>query len=384
MWAVVPDTYNKFTAPHIQASIFKWRYLRWFWWYSDNSMRATLQSWCQIQPTSSRLRYVNCGPGHIQSNYSSTYSGFNIRLSVSALLLDICRQFGERYTATLVAIERTASCLRSVNCGPGYIHCEYCAAYSGFNIQMNVSALILEIYRQFNVGYTATLVPIQRTTSRWRCLNCGPGHIQCNYSSTYSVFNIQLNVSPPLSEINRQMKGPYSANFMPNTVHILQITLCDLWCRTYTLQLQLRIFRHQYSTERICDAMGDISTIQCALYCNLVADTAHILQITLCELWSRTYTLQIQFLIFRLQYSTERISAAIRDMSRIQCALYRKLCAKCSAHPPDDAAWIAVPAICSVITAPHIQASIFDWTYLRCYWRYIDNSLCVILQPWWQ
>jgi hypothetical protein len=71
-------------------------------------------------------------------------------------------------------------------------------------------------------------------------------------------------------------------------------------------------------------------------------------------------------------------------MSRIQRALYCKRCAKYSAHPPDYAIWIVVPVIYNVITAPHLQPSIFIWTYLRCYGRYADNTASVILEPWCQ
>jgi hypothetical protein len=66
------------------------------------SMRAILRTWCQIQRTSSGLRYVYCGPEHIQYIYSSAHSDFNIHLIVSALLLEISRQFNARYTANLV------------------------------------------------------------------------------------------------------------------------------------------------------------------------------------------------------------------------------------------------------------------------------------------
>jgi hypothetical protein len=64
--------------------------------------------------------------------------------------------------------------------------------------------------------------------------------------------------------------------------------------------------------------------------------------------------------------------------------LYHKHGAKYSAHPPVYAMWTVVPDIYNVITAPHIQASIFNCTYLRCNWRYHDNLMCVILQTWWQ
>jgi hypothetical protein len=102
MWTVVPAIYNVITAPHIQASIFNWIYLRYHWRYADIWMRLILQSWWQMQRTFSTLRYLNCGPGHIQCNYSSAYSGFHIQLNVSALLLEICRQINAPYTANFV------------------------------------------------------------------------------------------------------------------------------------------------------------------------------------------------------------------------------------------------------------------------------------------
>jgi hypothetical protein len=98
---VVPDIYTVNTVPHIQASIFNWTYLHWYWRYDDNSMGLILQPWCQIQRISSSLRYPNRGPGHIQCNYSTAYSVFNIQLHLPALLLDIRRHLDARYTANL-------------------------------------------------------------------------------------------------------------------------------------------------------------------------------------------------------------------------------------------------------------------------------------------
>jgi hypothetical protein len=212
MWTVVPDIYNVFTAPHIQSWIFDWTYLRCCLRYTDICMRVILQIWCQIQSPTSGLRYVNCGPGHIQCIFSSAYSDFNVLLNVSALLLEISRQFNSRYTANLV----------------------------------------------------------------------------------------------------------------PDTAHILQFTLCELWSRTYTMYLQLRIFSPEYSTERICAAVWDIPIFACALYC--------------------------------------------------------KFGAKYRAHPPVYAMWTVVPDIYNVFTAPYIQTSIFISTYLPCYCTYHDNSMRVILQ----
>jgi hypothetical protein len=142
VWTVVPAIISVITATHIQAAIFNWTYLRCYWRYLDNSMSFILKTWCQIQCSSSSLSSLNCGPGHIQCKYSSAYSGFNLQMNVSPPLLEIYRQFCERYTANLVPIQRTSSRLRYVNCGPGHIQCNFSTAYSGFNIQMNVSALL--------------------------------------------------------------------------------------------------------------------------------------------------------------------------------------------------------------------------------------------------
>jgi hypothetical protein len=150
---------------------------------------------------------------------------------------------------------------------------------------------------------------IQRTSSSFRYVNSGAARIQCIYSSAYSILNIRLNVSALLLEICQHLHACYSANFVPNTEPNLRFALCELWSRTNTMHLQLRIFRLQYSFERICTAIVHITTIQCALYCKLVN--------------------------------------------------------KYSAHPPIYAMWTVVPDIYNVITAPHIQAPTFDWTYLR-------------------
>jgi hypothetical protein len=107
---------------------------------------------------------------------------------------------------------------------------------------------------------------IQRTSSSLHYVNCGPGHIQCIYSSAYSDFNIHLNVSALLLYISRQFNARYTANLVPNTAHILQFMQCELWSRSYTKNLQLRIFRPQYSTVGSSPAVGGISSIRCALY----------------------------------------------------------------------------------------------------------------------
>jgi hypothetical protein len=46
--------------------------------------------------------------------------------------------------------------------------------------------------------------------------------MQCNYSSAYLGYNIQLKVSALILEIYRHVEAHYTAYLMPNTAHILQ------------------------------------------------------------------------------------------------------------------------------------------------------------------
>jgi hypothetical protein len=315
MWTVVPDIYNTFTAPHIQTSIFIWTYLRCYWKYLDNSMLVIQQTWCQIQSISSGLRYVNCGPGHIQCSYISAYSGFNIQLNVSATLLVTSRQFNVRYTANLEA--NTAHFLRFLLCGlwsrpytmkwhqrifshqyspericaaigdistiQWSLYCKLGAKYSAQRPVYAMWTVVPDIYNTFTApNIQASIInwtylrcywryldnsmrailqiwwQIQRTSSCLRCENCGSGHIQCNYSSAYSGFNIRLNLSALLLDICGHVDARCTANLVPNAARIPRFTLCQLWSQTYTIHLQLRTFRRQYSSERICAAIGNI------------------------------------------------------------------------------------------------------------------------------
>jgi hypothetical protein len=108
---------------------------------------------------------------------------------------------------------------------------------------------------------------IQHTFPGLGYVNCGTRHIKCNYSYVYSGFNIQVSQSALLLETCRHFDALYTANLVTNTAHIVQFTLYELWSRTYTKYLQLRIFMLQYSAVGICAAIVDITTIQCALYC---------------------------------------------------------------------------------------------------------------------
>jgi hypothetical protein len=103
---------------------------------------------------------------------------------------------------------------------------------------------------------------MQRTSSSLRYVNCGPDHIRSTYSSAYLGINIQLKVAPLLLEVSLQFNARYTAFLVSNTEHIVQFAVCELWYRTYTKYLQLRIFRLQYSAEGRSPAIGDISSMQ--------------------------------------------------------------------------------------------------------------------------
>jgi hypothetical protein len=110
-----------------------------------------------------------------------------------------------------------------------------------------------------------TWCQIQRTSSGLRYVNYGRGHMQSIFRTAYLGFNIQLKVAPRQFQVSERFNVRYTANLVPNTVHIVQLSLCELWSRSYTMHLLLRIFRLQYSAVGICAAIVHITSIQCAL-----------------------------------------------------------------------------------------------------------------------
>jgi hypothetical protein len=234
MWNVVPDIYNVVTSPHIQASVCNWTCLRCYWRYVDKSMRLKLQTLCQIQRTSSRLRYVNCGPGHMQCSYICAYSVFSIQLNVSATLLEISRQFNVRYTANLEPY--IAHSLQFILCGLWSRAYTMKWQHRIFSLQYSTERICAAIGGYLDNSMSVILqswCQIQSTYPGLRYVSCGPGHIQCNYSYVYSGFKIQVDLYALLLEISRYFGVRYTANVVPNTAHTLQFTLPELWSPIY-------------------------------------------------------------------------------------------------------------------------------------------------------
>jgi hypothetical protein len=213
---------------------------------------------------------------------------------------------------------------------------------------------------------------------------CGPGHIQCNYCSPYSGFNIQLNISVLLFEISRQFKALHTAKLVPNIAHILQLTLSELWSRTYAMKLLFRIFRLHYSSESTWAAIGDIASFGWALYCKFGAiysahHPVYAIWTVVTDIYNVVTVTYIHASIFKwtcLRCYWRYSDISMRVMLQIWCQIQ-----------PTSSSLRYVNCgheIYNAITVPHIHASIFKWKYLLWYWRYFDNSICVILQTWCQ
>jgi hypothetical protein len=438
MWTVVLAIYKVLTAPHIYASIFNCGYLRCCCTYHINSMRVILQTLSQIHRTSSSLRSVNCGPGHIQCIYISAHSVFSIQLNVSALLLEISRQFNERYTAIMVpntahilqftlcemwsrpytkylqlliirpqnSTERICAAIGDISTIQCSLYCKLGAKYSAQPPVYAIWTVVADIYDVLTAPHIQYSIFSWTYLRRyWRYINnsmCVILQTWCQYSAQPTVCAIWTVVPRYIMQLQlRTIRLQYSTERICaaiGDVSIIQralyckhgakccayLPVCQMWTviPRYTMQLQFRIIRLQYSTESTCAAIGDMSTIQCAFCCKLGAKYSEHPPVY--GLWTIVPDINngIQFRKFRLQYLSERICAAIRDISTIQCALYCKRGAIYSAYQPDYALWIVVPDIYNVVTSPHIQSSVFNWTYLRSYWRHLDNSMLVILQTW--
>jgi hypothetical protein len=112
---------------------------------------------------------------------------------------------------------------------------------------------------------------IQRTSDGLRYVTSGPCQIICNCTFVYLGISIQLNVSPLPMVICRQFDARYFPHLLSNTAHVLLFMQCQLWTRSNTMLLQFCIFRPQYSFERISAAIGDMTTIRCGLYSTIAA-----------------------------------------------------------------------------------------------------------------
>ena len=99
---------------HIQSVISIWKYLRYYWWYVDNSMRIIGHICRQIQSTTFGLRYVKLELRQIPRICTFAYSDCNMQLNVSQLLFVICRHVNALYTSRM--LRNTWNVIRFVLC----------------------------------------------------------------------------------------------------------------------------------------------------------------------------------------------------------------------------------------------------------------------------
>jgi hypothetical protein len=295
---VVPAIYKVFTAPDSQATIFNWTYLACNWWYSNTSMRVILQTLSQMQRTSSSLRYVNCGPSHKQSTYSSAYSDFNIHLNVSALLLYISRQFNERYTANFEP--NTAYILQ-------FTLIELWSRLYTKYLQLRIFSL------QYSSGRICAAI-VHITTIQW-ALYCIPGAKYRAHSPVYALWTV-------VPDIYKVFTVPHIYASISSCTH--------LRCYSRYHMTSVRVILQTW-----CQLQRTSSGLR---YAN--CGSGH----TLC-IYSSAYS------DFDIHLNVS--DAAIGDISTIQWASYCKLWAKYSAYPTVYAKWTVVPAIYKIFTAPH-------------------------------
>ena len=116
---------------------------------------------------------------------------------------------------------------------------------------------------------------IQSTTSGLRYVNSGLLQDQRISSFAYSSMNIHLNVSPLLSQICLQLCARYIPYMLRNTWTDIRFALCQISSRSRPAYVQFCICKLVYSSERISAAIGDMSIIRCALYTTYVANRGH-------------------------------------------------------------------------------------------------------------
>ena len=114
--------------------------------------------------------------------------------------------------------------------------------------------------------------------------------------------------------------------------HNIRIEVRQLWEMPNSVYSQFCTFRLQYSFERISTAIRDMSTNLGTLYstpCSTyAANEEHDIRLVLRQLWYGLRPAYFQFCIFKYEYSSEHICAAITVMLIIRCDFHSRHAAK--------------------------------------------------------
>ena len=122
-----------------------------------------------------------------------------------------------------------------------------------------------------NIGHTMRVIfhiwcQVQCTSYGLRYVKSGPSQIQRSCSFVYSGLSILTDVSPIVIHIWLQLEARYTPNLLPNTVHVIPFDACKIGTQPNPAYLQFCIFSIKYSNQRISDSMAHLQTIRCALY----------------------------------------------------------------------------------------------------------------------
>jgi hypothetical protein len=112
---------------------------------------------------------------------------------------------------------------------------------------------------------------ILRTSFGLRYVNSGPCQIQRYCSFGDSARYTQLKSPRFPFQIYRQLDTRSTPNLLPNIVRINWVLLCQSWSLSNPLYLQFSILRIKYSIKHISTAIEGILTIRCALYYTFAA-----------------------------------------------------------------------------------------------------------------
>ena len=193
---------NVIAVLRIQDSIFHWKYLHCCWWYLHKSIRIVYHICCLIQRTSFGLRFANSGP---------------VNYSVIAVLEVLPKIFNWTYLRF--------HCWYLDNSMLALLYI-WCTAYSGFNIPLIVSTLLLAISRQFDAFSTPNLMSSTARISRF--LPCVPWTLPNPLELQFCWFYLKSSIeriSMCITDIST-IQFNYAPHMLPNTVHISRFSLC--------------------------------------------------------------------------------------------------------------------------------------------------------------
>jgi hypothetical protein len=193
-------------------------------------MSVILHICSQIQPKSSRLRYVKSAPSQIKYNYSFSYAGFNIQLNVSPLRLVVYRQIDACYTSHLLL-------------------------NTGHNIQFMLCQLCSR-----SKSNIITVLLVQASTFKRM-------YLRCDWPFIDKLLRVILHIC---SQIQGTISGLRYINSRAQSNSMLQ---------------QVCILRFMYLIKRISVVILDMSIIQCSL-CSTFA--------TKCSINPADYAMSIQ------------------------------------------------------------------------------------------